>query len=134
MIAQRMKHSLKALSVLADVTAKKCLEHSLPEIRNAGAIVLVSGRLGGFFLVKKPTEVSFSDPLRSIDGPIAPLLCLSHPCLRSEDCADMATCRNRRVFAEVFWSDRVRNESARLPDIQPSAAVVGRTQGTGEIY
>jgi DNA-binding IscR family transcriptional regulator len=60
-----------------------------------------------------------------IDGPIAPLTCLSRRAYqRCEDCADETTCRIRKVFAEVFWSYLVLIESLTLADLldQPAAA------------
>ena len=137
MITQKMKYALKALLVLADEAAtatpealtieviakrsdtpKRFLEHILLEIRNAGVIQSTRGRAGGYVLLKKPAEVSISDLLRTIDGPIAPLPCLSRSAYqRCEDCTDEAACRIRRVFAEVFWSYLVIIESLTLDDM-----------------
>lgn len=137
MITQKMKYGLKALLVLADEAAKpapmaltieeiarrastpkRFLEHILLEIRNAGVIQSARGRAGGYSLLKKPADVSISELLRTIDGPIAPLPCLSRSAYqRCEDCTDEAACRIRRVFAEVFWSYLVIIESLTLDDM-----------------
>ncbi len=137
MITQKMKYALKALLVLADeaakptpvaltieeisrraATPKRFLEHILLEIRNAGVIQSTRGRSGGYVLLKKPADVSISALLRSIDGPIAPLPCLSRSAYhRCEDCKDEAACRIRRVFAEVFWSYLVIIDSLTLEDM-----------------
>lgn len=144
MITQKMKYALKALLVLADEagrdrpepltieeiakrsgTPKRFLEHILLEVRNAGVIASTRGRSGGYSLIKKPAEVQLSELLRTIDGPIAPLPCLSRRAYqRCEDCSDEATCRIRKVFAEVFWSYLVLIESLTLADLldQPVAA------------
>ena len=66
-----------------------------------------------------------------IDGPIAPLPCLSRRAYqRCEDCTDEETCRIRKVFADVFWSYLVLIESLTLRDVQRSvdvqSAVLGR--------
>lgn len=62
--------------------------------------------------------MSIPDLLRTIDGPIAPLPCLSRSAYqRCEDCADEASCRIRKVFAEVFWSYLVIIESLTLQDM-----------------
>ena len=56
--------------------------------------------------------------LRLIEGPIAPLPCLSRRAYqRCEDCTDEATCRIRKVFAEVFWSYLVIIDSLSLADM-----------------
>ena len=139
-----MKYALKALLTLADESKrskpealtieeiakrsgapKRFLEHILLEIRNAGIIASTRGRSGGYQLIKAPEQVSVSELLRMIDGPIAPLACLSRRAYqRCEDCKDEQTCRIRKVFAEVFWSYLVLIESLTLADVQGSADVV----------
>lgn len=137
MITQKMKYALKALLVLGDEAAKEVpepltiekiarrsgtpkrfLEQILLEIRNAGLVGSIRGRSGGYLLIKKPAEISISEMLRLIDGPIAPLPCLSRRAYqRCEDCTDEATCRIRKVFAEVFWSYLILIESLTLADL-----------------
>ena len=137
MITQKMKYALKALLVLADEAAqpqpealtieevarragtpKRFLEHILLELRNAGVIRSTRGRSGGYALLKAPADISIPELLRTIDGPIAPLPCLSrYAYQRCEDCKDEAACRIRRVFAEVFWSYLVIIESLPLADM-----------------
>ena len=143
MITQKMKYALKALLALADEAAKpvpealtieviakrsgapkRFLEHILLEVRNAGIIASTRGRSGGYQLIKPPTEVSISELLRLIDGPIAPLPCLSRRAYqRCEDCADEETCRIRKVFADIFWSYLVIIDSLTLADMLRSTAV-----------
>ncbi len=150
MITQKMKYALKALLVLADEAAageprpltieeiakrsgtpKRFLEHILLEVRNAGVIVSIRGRSGGYVLLKKPAEVSISELLRTIDGPIAPLPCLSRRAYqRCEDCTDEDTCRIRKVFAEVFWSYLVMIDSLTLQDMLGSGAVADQILGS----
>lgn len=149
MITQKMKYALKALLVLADEagreapealtieeiarrsgTPKRFLEHILLEVRNAGVIASIRGRSGGYSLIKKPSEVSIAELLRRIDGPIAPLPCLSRRAYqRCEDCADEASCRIRKVFAEVFWSYLLIIESLTLEDMLRSGSVAERVIG-----
>lgn len=149
MITQKMKYALKALLVLADEAArpmpqpltieeiarrastpKRFLEHILLEIRNAGVLASTRGRAGGYSLVKPPAEVALSDLLRLIDGPIAPLPCLSRRAYqRCEDCSDEASCRIRKVFAEVFWSYLVLLDSLTLDDMLRAAPQAGAILG-----
>lgn len=137
MITQKMKYALKALLVLADEAArpapdaltieeiarrsgtpKRFLEHILLEIRNAGIIASTRGRSGGYTLIKAPREVGLSDLLRLIDGPIAPLPCLSRMAYQKcDDCGDEETCRIRRTFADVFWSYLLIIDSLTLDDM-----------------
>ncbi len=150
MITQKMKYALKALLVLADAAAKdapealtieavaklsgtpkRFLEHILLDLRNAGIIASTRGRSGGYQLIKSPGEVSISELLRLIDGPIAPLPCLSRRAYqRCEDCTNEETCRIRKVFADVYWSYLVILESLTLADMLRSGAVADQVIGT----
>ncbi len=152
MITQKMKYALKAVLTLADEAAKgapepltieeiakrsgtpkRFLEHILLEVRNAGIIASIRGRSGGYVMIKKPTEVSISELLRTIDGPIAPLPCLSRRAYqRCEDCADEATCRIRKIFAEVFWSYLVMIDSLTLQDMLQSGTVADQILSTAQ--
>lgn len=142
MITQKMKYALKALLVLADEAAKpapepltieeiarrsgapkRFLEHILLEVRNAGIVSSIRGRAGGYSLARKPSDVPIEQLLRLIEGPIAPLPCLSRSAYqRCEDCADEAACRIRKVFAEVFWSYLLIIESLTLEDMLRAGA------------
>jgi len=140
MITQKMKYALQALLTLADESAKQTpaaltieeiarrsgapkrfLEHILLEVRNAGMVASIRGRNGGYQLAVAPEAVSVPELLRLIDGPIAPLPCLSRSAYqRCDNCADEVNCRIRKVFAEVFWSYLVLIESLTLADILKS--------------
>ena len=152
MITQKMKYALKALIELAkeragnggslrieDIarrsgTPKRFLEHILLEIRNAGFIASVRGRNGGYVLIKEPREVSLSELMRLIDGPIAPLPCLSRKAYqRCEDCPDEATCRLRKVFGEVFWSYLLLLDSLTLADLIDGPAQTPADPPAGEL-
>lgn len=149
MITQKMKYALKALLVLADEAAtaapvpltieliakrsgtpKRFLEHILLELRNVGLISSLRGRLGGYLLIKPPAEVSISELLRLIDGPIAPLPCLSRRAYqRCEDCVDEQSCRIRKTFAEIFWSYLVLIDSLTLADMLRSGSLTEQVMG-----
>ncbi len=153
MITQKMKYALKALLTLADEAAKerpepltieqiaklsgapkRFLEHILLEVRNAGVIASTRGRSGGYVLIKPPRTISISEMLRLIDGPIAPLGCLSRRAYqRCDDCADEATCRIRKAFADVFWSYLLIIESLTLDDMLRSSAVASQVLGAPAI-
>ncbi|MRX52144.1 Rrf2 family transcriptional regulator [Paracoccus sp. S-4012] len=143
MITQKTKYALQALLVLADEAAvpqpkaltieqiatrsgtpKRFLEHILLEVRRMGFVTSIRGRAGGYRLSAKPSEIQISALLRQIDGPIAPLPCLSRTAYqRCADCTDETTCRIRRIFAEVFWSYLVIIDSLTLQDMLDSGAV-----------
>jgi Rrf2 family protein len=149
MITQKMKYALKALLVLADEAVKpapealtieaiakrsdspkRFLEHILLELRNAQVVTSTRGRAGGYSLRMAPADISISEMLRLIDGPIAPLACLSRRAYqRCDDCTDEATCRIRKVFAEVFWSYLLIIDSLTLADMLRSGEVADQVIG-----
>ncbi len=136
MISQKTKYAIKALITLAEEQAsgggslrieeiasrsnspKRFLEHILIDIRNAGIIGSRRGRDGGYVLIRSPESVPISDVLRMIDGPIAPLPCLSRRAYqRCEDCHDELNCRIRRVFGDLFSAYLLMIESLTLADL-----------------
>jgi Rrf2 family protein len=146
MISQRTRYALKALMTLADASGgraggsltieeiarrsgapKRFLEHILLDLRNAGYIASRRGRAGGYVLIKEPKAISLGDLLRRIDGPIAPLPCLSrHAYKICDDCTDEASCRLRDLFGQVFWSYLLLIESLTLSDLVMREAVIER--------
>ena len=146
MISQKTKYAIKALMTLGDELAsgggaltieeiaqrsgapKRFLEHIMLELRNAGYVGSRRGRAGGYVLIKPTTEISLGELLRQVDGPIAPLPCLSRTAYQKcEDCTNEAECRLRRVFAEVFWSYLLLLESLTLADLVGSGGAQVRS-------
>lgn len=133
MISQKAKYALRALVALCKVPPgeslmiseisreraipKKFLEQILLELKRAGIVMSRRGRLGGYVLLRAPEQVTFGEVLRLIDGPIAPLPCLSKIAYRRcVDCADEATCEIRHVFARVTLATREVLDRTTLAD------------------
>jgi Rrf2 family protein len=140
MISQKAKYALRALVALARIgegqsamisdiardqaIPKKFLEQILLELKRAGIVMSRRGRLGGYALLKAPEEITFGEVLRLIDGPIAPLPCLSKIAYqRCKDCADEATCEIRHVFARVTLATREVLDQTTLRDSLASTPV-----------
>jgi Rrf2 family protein len=136
MISLKTKYAIKALITLAEETArggasltieeiaerggtpKRFLEHILLQIRNEGYIGSRRGRVGGYFLIKEPQTISVGAILRLVDGPMAPLPCISRRAYRPcDDCKDEEKCRIRRVFGQVFAGYLLLIESITLADL-----------------
>lgn len=155
MITHKTKYALKALMVLADEMAgdgeplrieeiakrsgapKRFLEHILLDLKRAGLIGSRRGRKGGYEMIKEPKRVSLAEVLRLIDGPMAPLPCLSRKAYqRCEDCEDEQTCRVRAVFGGFYATYILMIESLTLADLQensrPLEAFALPEQTTGE--
>lgn len=117
MLTKKGKYGLKAMLHLAGLAQgetatvseiavannipKKFLDTILGELRNAGLAKSCKGRAGGYKLAQDPREIRVSQIIRVLDGPLAPLPCVStmhyEPC---EDC-DENTCQVRRMMSKV---------------------------------
>lgn len=145
MITQKTKYALKALMALAEEAAgagealtieqisqrsgapKRFLEHILLDLKKSGYLGSKRGRAGGYVLIKAPRQVSIGELLREVDGPIAPLPCLSRRAYRPcEDCADEASCRIRKLFGQVFYAYLLLIESLTLADLLEQTDTVDR--------
>jgi Rrf2 family protein len=116
MLSQKAKYALRALLVLAEEgddkpvliadiaerhnLPKKFLEQILLDLKHHGLVQSRRGRSGGYTLLKPASEISFGQVVRIIDGPLAPLPCLSVMAYRRcADCPDEESCAIQRVFA-----------------------------------
>ena len=118
MISQRARYAFKAVVALARAKAgglrirelaeqekipRKFLEQILLLLKAAGYITSRRGRDGGYELLKPPDLIVIGPMLRAVDGPIAPLPCLSRTAYRRcADCRDEAKCELRMAFAKAY--------------------------------
>ncbi len=120
-ISQKAKYALRALVALAkaddslmisEIAARKniprkFLEQILLELKRHGIVQSRRGKLGGYALLMPANRITFGQVLRIVDGPIAPLPCLSRIAYRRcADCQTEDACEIRRVFARVAESAR----------------------------
>jgi Rrf2 family protein len=128
MLTQRSRYALRAMLVLAAEKPggapypmsriateaqipRKFLEIILGELRNAGFVTSTRGKMGGFHLARAAHLISLGDIIRTIEGPLALVPCVSRTAYRRcTDCRDEATCAIRRAML------RVRDETARILD------------------
>ena len=96
---------------------KKFLEQILLELKRAGIVNSRRGRMGGYELLKAPEEITYGEVLRLIDGPIAPLPCLSKIAYKKcVDCQDEGSCEIRHVFERVTLATRAVLDRTSLAD------------------
>ncbi len=88
----------------AEKIPKKFLEAILLELRNNGLLQSQKGKGGGYQLRLPPDQITFAKVIRVIDGPIAPVLCVSlHFYGKCDDCSDEETCKLRTILTD--WRD-----------------------------
>lgn len=146
MLTSRTRYGLKALVHLAlrreegpvnaaqiaeaEDIPPKFLEAILVELRNKGLIHSKAGRGGGHQLAREPRDISVLEVLRAIEGPVAPLPCLSRTAYhRCDDCPDEDACGTRRVMGLVYDATLGQLERTTLADaIRESRRPVARTR------
>jgi len=81
---------------------RKFLELILLELKNQGILQSKKGKGGGYFLNREPQLISIGHIIRILDGPIAPLPCVSRTAyMRCRECRDERSCGIRIVMKEV---------------------------------
>ena len=75
------------------------LEQLIAMLRKSGLVKGVRGSQGGYVLAREPSEISVGDVIRSLEGPIAPVYCVSEKNPGACDEADY--CITRTVWARV---------------------------------
>ncbi len=109
---------------------RKFLEQILLELKRHGIVMSRRGKLGGYALLMPSDQITFGQVLRILDGPLAPLPCLSRIAYRRcVDCRTEEECEIRRVFAAVANSARdvldrtTIADAIASPKVAPSAAL-----------
>ena len=80
------------------------LEMILLSLKNAGLIGSRRGSHGGVYLIKSPGEITLGQIIRLLDGPLAPIACVSQTAYQKcQDCpyATTATCPIQRIMLDV---------------------------------
>lgn len=116
-ISKKGEYALKALIELAinydkgvtvtlindiaeqDNMPQRYLEQILLTLKNAGILISKRGVGGGYALSRSPEEVSLGEIIRIVEGPLAPLNCVSVKAHVS--CPEESTCGLYSVMREV---------------------------------
>ncbi|MDX6767257.1 MAG: Rrf2 family transcriptional regulator [Candidatus Methylacidiphilales bacterium] len=86
------------------------LEQIVIQLREAGYIGTKRGKFGGYFLKPNAEEVSMGRIVRLIDGPLAPISCVSQTQYHRCSCPDEEHCGLRMLMLDV------RNAIAEILD------------------
>ena len=128
MLTQRSRYALRAMIFLAGQpmngapvpmtriaaeanVPRKFLELILADLRESGFLFSTRGKSGGYRLARPAHLISLGEIIRTIEGPLALVPCVSRTAYRPcTDCKDEASCSIRIAMA------RVRDETARILD------------------
>ena len=98
----------------------KFLETILLDLKRGGILGSKKGKGGGYYLLKHPEDTPLAQVIRILDGPIAPLPCVSlHFYERCHDCNE-AVCGLNRLMAEVRDANLAVLEQRSLADLAVS--------------
>jgi Rrf2 family protein len=139
MLSHKSKYALQALLVLgaeygngpmqiSDIAKrehipKRFLELILLELKNHGILRSKKGKGGGYALSQPPDLLSVGLVLRMLEGPLAPLSCVSKTAYeKCVECRDEKTCGIRILMKEV------RDATASILDSTTFADVLKRSQ------
>jgi Rrf2 family protein len=96
----------------------KFLEQVMQQLREAGFVESERGKHGGYRLAKTADAIHIGEIVRLIDGPLAPIGCVSQTAYEPCNCPDEAHCGLRMLMLDV------RNAIAAILDRYTLADVV----------
>lgn len=117
---------IKEISQQEQIPAK-FLEQILLALKNAGLLHSKMGVGGGYHLARPASEISLGSIVRILDGPLAPVKCVSQMAYEPCGCPDEETCGLRLVMGDV------RNAIAELLDGTSLADVTRRVDSVRQV-
>lgn len=113
---------LRAQEIVArENLPKGFLDQILMQLRKAGYVGTKRGKHGGYFLSKPMDSITIGQIVRLIDGPLAPIRCVSQVSYTKCSCPDEANCGLRALMLDV------RNSIANILDRHTLADTVRGT-------
>ena len=80
---------------------KRFLEQILNDLKTAGIVASKRGVAGGYRLKLPPDRVTLAEIIRHVEGPLAPISCVSERFYEKCSCPDESKCGIRSVMKEV---------------------------------
>ena len=126
-LAHAYNESPDAMVQIKDISAQekipgKYLEQILLALKNAGILQSRMGIGGGYYLARQPIDINLGQIIRILDGPLAPIRCVSQMAYEPCGCPDERTCGLRMVMGDV------RNAIADILDNTTLADVTERVE------
>ena len=122
--SQVQKHALHQISTIAKATAipEKFLEQILLALKNGGVLKSKRGVAGGYCLNKDIASITLGEIIRLMDGPLAPIPCVSKTAYEKCNCPDEETCGLRIAM------QKARDSLSELLDSYTLALLLGEVQ------
>lgn len=80
---------------------RKFLEQIMLTLKHGQIVRSRKGPAGGYYLARPPQQINLAEVVRLLDGPLAPISCVSETAYEPCGCPDMEACGLRRVMKEV---------------------------------
>ena len=118
MLSKKTKYGIKALTYLSkqethvpvriatisesENISLKFLETILLSLRKNGLLGSKKGKGGGYYLLKAPKDISMTEVMRVLEGPIAMIPCVSLNFYeKCQDCPDENACAVNKIMLKV---------------------------------
>ena len=95
----------------------KFLEQILLSLKNAGLLHSRMGIGGGYYLARPASQITLGNIVRILDGPLAPVRCVSQMAYEPCGCPDEETCGLRLVMLDVRNAIAERLDNTTLADV-----------------
>jgi len=146
-LSKRGEYGLRAMIVLAEPASEgsspamlqireisqreqiptKFLEQILLTLKNAGLLHSKMGVGGGYYLARPAGEITLGQVFRILDGPVAPIKCVSQMAYEPCGCPDEQTCGLRLAMSDVRNAIAGILDNTTLADITRRQAALRQT-------
>ncbi len=95
--------------------SERYLEQLMVPLKRAGLIKSIRGPQGGYTLAKNPDQIKAGDVIRILEGPLAPVDCVSE--VNPDECNRAESCVTRKLWTQVRDSVTEILDSYTLTDL-----------------
>jgi Rrf2 family protein len=141
-LSKRGEYGLRAMIYLARTTSEdqrvtisevaegenipaKFLEQILLALKNSGLLHSKMGAGGGYYLAHPPEEITLGQIKRVLDGPIAPIRCVSQMAYEPCGCPDEERCGLRLAMKDVRDAISIILDNTSLADVLARVNAIG---------
>lgn len=141
-LSKRGEYGLRAMIFLAQATSEdqrvtigeiaegenipaKFLEQILLALKNSGLLQSKMGAGGGYYLAHPPEEITLGQIKRVLDGPIAPIRCVSQMAYEPCGCPDEERCGLRLAMKDVRDAISIILDNTSLADVLARVNAIG---------
>lgn len=112
----------------------KFLEQILLALKGFGFVYSRKGPGGGYTLAKAPDHITLGAVVRAMDGPLAPISCVSVSGYMECGCPDPATCGLRSVWKEARDALASVLDNTSFADIRDRSRAASEQENTASDY